>query len=49
MDGYDKSDVNSFENPFVKPHNNPLPEFDDKTLTAQIKPFSWNVIRLKKM
>ena len=49
MDGYDKNDVNSFENPFVKPHNNPLPEFDDKTLTAQIKPFSWNVIRLKKM
>ena len=49
MDGYDKSDVNSFVNPFVKPHNNPLPEFDDKTLTAQIKPFSWNVIRLKKM
>ena len=48
MDGYDKNDVNSFENPFVKPHNNPLPELDDKTLTAQIKPFSWNVIRLKK-
>ena len=49
MDGYDKNDVNSFENPFVKPHNNPLPEFDNKTLTAQIKPFSWNVIRWKKM
>ncbi len=40
--------MNSFENPFVKPHNNPLPAIDDNTLTAEIKPFSWNVIRLKK-
>ena len=48
MDGYNKNDENSFENPFVKPHNNPLPAIDDNTLTAEIKPFSWNVIRLKK-
>lgn len=48
MDGYNKNDENSFENPFVKPHNNPLPAIDDNTLTAEIKPFSWNVIRLKR-
>lgn len=49
MDGYHKKDENSIENPFVKPHNNPLPKMDGNILTAQLKPFSWNVIRLEKV
>jgi alpha-L-arabinofuranosidase len=49
MDGYDKNDVNGIDNPFVKPHLNELPEIDNNILTASLKPFSWNVIRLKKM
>lgn len=48
MDGYDKKTENTFDNIAVKPHNNPLPEIDNSTLTAELKPFSWNVIRLKK-
>lgn len=48
MDGYDKKAENTFDNVVVKPHNNPLPEIDDSILTAELKPFSWNVIRLKK-
>ncbi len=48
MDGYDRYAENSLENPFVKPHNNPVPEIDGGIMTASLKPFSWNVIRLKK-
>lgn len=48
MDGYHKKDENTFDNVKVKPHNNPVPEVDSATLTAELKPFSWNVIRLKK-
>lgn len=48
MDGYDKNQVNSIENPVVKPHDNPLPTLDNGELTANLKPFSWNVIILKK-
>lgn len=48
MDGFDIDDANSIKNPFVKPHNNPLPQTDGNLLTADIKPLSWNVIRLKK-
>ena len=48
MDGYDKKDENTFGNIKVKPHNNPLPTIDDAKLEAELKPFSWNVIRLKK-
>ena len=48
MDGYDKDDINGFDNPFVKPHKNELPLMDGSELTAELKPFSWNVIRLKK-
>lgn len=48
MDGYDKNDVNGFDNPFVKPHKNELPVMDSGNLTVNIKPFSWNVIRLRK-
>ncbi|MGN0522054.1 MAG: alpha-N-arabinofuranosidase [Eubacterium sp.] len=49
MDGYDKHAENGFDNPFVKPHKNELPLTDGNTLTANLKPFSWNVIRLKKI
>ncbi len=48
MDGYDKKAENTFDNVAVKPHNNPLPTMDGALLTAELKPFSWNVIRLKK-
>ena len=48
MDGYDKKAENTFDNVAVKPHNNPLPAMDGALLTAELKPFSWNVIRLKK-
>ena len=48
MDGYHKKDENTFDSVKVKPHNNPVPEVDSATLTAELKPFSWNVIRLKK-
>ena len=48
MDGYDKNDVNSIENPFVKPHTNALPTVDGSVATIEVKPFSWNVIRFGK-
>ncbi len=48
MDGYDKKAENTFDAVNVKPHTNPVPEIDGSTLTAELKPFSWNVIRLKK-
>ena len=48
MDGYDKKAENSFNAVNVKPHTNALPELDGSTLTVSMKPFSWNVIRLKK-
>ncbi len=48
MDGYDKRAENSFEKIDVKPHTNQLPLVSDNTITAQLKPLSWNVIRLKK-
>ena len=48
MDGHTKNEENTFDNIAVKPHNNPLPKIDNSILTAELKPFSWNVIRLKK-
>ena len=48
MDGYDKKQENSFEGVVVKPHQNTLPSIDNSILTAELKPFSWNVIKLKK-
>ena len=48
MDGYDKKAENFFNAVKVVPHNNPLPVKDGAILTAELKPFSWNVIRLKK-
>jgi alpha-N-arabinofuranosidase len=48
MDGYGIKDENSLEAVTVKPHTNPVPEMDGSVLTAELKPFSWNVIRLKK-
>ena len=48
MDGYAKLDENSFECVKVKPHNNPVPAIDGTKLEVELKPFSWNVIRLKK-
>ncbi len=48
MDGYKAEDLNGFENPFVKPHENNLPDMDGTMLTADLKPFSWNVILLEK-
>lgn len=48
MDGYKAEDLNGFDNPFVKPHENELPDMDGTVLTANLKPFSWNVIILEK-
>lgn len=48
MDGYKAEDLNGFDNPFVKPHENDLPDIDENVLTANLKPFSWNVIILEK-
>ncbi|MBE6772180.1 MAG: alpha-N-arabinofuranosidase [Ruminococcaceae bacterium] len=48
MDGYDKKDENTFDAVKVKPHNNPVPLLDGSNLEVELKPFSWNVIRLKK-
>lgn len=48
MDGYNKKDVNGFDNPFVKPHKNELPVIDNSTVIVNVKPFSWNVIRFSK-
>lgn len=48
MDGHSKDDVNGFDGEVVCPHTNPLPTVYGSTLTAELKPFSWNVIRLSK-
>lgn len=48
MDGYDKNDENSFEASPVHPHKNALPEMDGNIMTANVKPFSWNVVRLRR-
>ena len=47
----DKDDIkqeNTFDKEDVKMHLNPLPEFDGKVTTAELKPLSFNVIRFKK-
>ena len=43
-----EEDENFFDNVKVKPHNNPVPAIDGTQLTVELKPLSWNVIRLKK-
>ncbi|MDD6728146.1 MAG: alpha-N-arabinofuranosidase [Eubacteriales bacterium] len=48
MDGYGAKDENGIDNPFVKPHKNEIPQSDGKNITALLKPFSWNVIRMRK-
>lgn len=48
MDGYDKKAENGFDNPFVKPHQNPVPVRDGNTVQLDVKPFSWNVVRFTK-
>lgn len=48
MDGYGKNAENGIDSPFVKPHNNPVPTVDGGKVETEIKPFSWNVIRLRK-
>ncbi|MGN0458168.1 MAG: alpha-N-arabinofuranosidase [Eubacterium sp.] len=48
MDGYDKKAENGFDAENVKPHKNELPLADGNIITAELKPFSWNVIRFSK-
>lgn len=48
MDGCSKDAVNGFDSEVVRPHTNPLPTVDGSILTVELKPFSWNVIRLSK-
>ena len=47
MDGHSKKEENTFDNIVVKPHTNPVPTKDGQILTAELKPFSWNVIKLR--
>lgn len=48
MDGYDKNETNGIDFSPVMPHKNELPLTDGRVFTAELKPFSWNVIRFKK-
>ena len=48
MSGYDPKEENSVTASKVKPFNAEKPVLDGKTLTANLKPLSWNVIRLAK-
>lgn len=48
MDGYNKKDENSLKEIKVKPHENELPVIDNSVMEVDMKPLSWNVIRLKK-
>ena len=48
MSGYDPKEENSVSASKVKPFNAEKPVLDGKTLTANLKPLSWNVIRLAK-
>lgn len=48
MDGYAKNEINSFEKIAVTPHKNEVPVSDNGSINIQLKPFSWNVLRLKK-
>lgn len=48
MDGYSKDEINDFDKNNVAPHTNSLPKVDDGILNVNLKPFSWNVIRLSK-
>lgn len=48
MDGHDKKEENGFDHVNVKPHGNAVPTNDDNTLTVNLRPLSWNVIKLKK-
>ena len=48
MDGFSKDEVNGFELSPVAPHKNVLPPKEDGKISLHVKPFSWNVLRLKK-
>lgn len=48
MAGYEPSAINTRDAQNVIPVNAPVPVLDGKNLTVNLKPFSWNVIRLKK-
>lgn len=48
MDGFGAKEENGFEKSPVLPHKNEVPKTDKGNTTAQLKPFSWNVIRFKK-
>ncbi len=48
MDGFGVNQVNSFEAQPVHPKKREIPVFDGKNAVAQLKPFSWNVIRFQK-
>ena len=48
MSGYGIKEENSAIATPVKPFKAPKPDFDGKTLTVNLKPLSWNVIRLAK-
>lgn len=49
MSGYDPKAENSAVKQSVKPFSVPVPDMDGKNLSVKLKPFSWNVIRFKKI
>ena len=48
MSGYGIKEENSAIQAPVKPFKAENPDFDGKTLTINLKPLSWNVVRLAK-
>lgn len=48
MSGFDPKEENNVTSGKVKPFKAEKPQLNGKTLTAELKPFSWNVIRLAK-
>ena len=48
MDGYDVKKENTFGDEAVTMHDNELPIEDGKSIVAELRPLSFNVIRFKK-
>lgn len=48
MSGFDPKEENNVTSGKVKPFKAEKPQLNGKTLTAELKPLSWNVIRLAK-
>ena len=49
ISGYDTAQINTAECETVRPHNEKTPIIDGNSLVANLKPLSWNCIRLKRI